>query len=103
MTDLEELIERRNALNNKIREIQSQSVQCGRARLNIQTTSRKTWRVMINLPYIYDKRKSSWFSVIEEWERDDVIKQIPALIKDLMGLYNLLKEGVVDGEFQTER
>ena len=92
MTELDRLIAERNELNKKIHALQMETVRCGSARLSLNPSNRKTWRLMVNIPYIYEKNKSSWVSVIEEWEKEDVIKQIPALIADLSNVYNVAKE-----------
>lgn len=98
MTELEQLMEQRKALEQRIKALKCKEVVCGRAVLAYDEYNHNGWRVLIRRPNMNTWKKDYpnykavvSASVIIAEERKDAVNQIPALIDDLINLFNTVK------------
>ena len=106
MDDLATLLAKRKEINEKIRQLQQQTVICGCAKCDIEKyPTQKPDRHYIAVKsdynegtsqyvngYRVDRNTQRWKTIINGASRSDLIEKIPPIINDLQSLYNTLKE-----------
>ena len=100
--ELEKLMLQKEEIERKIRELKNSGlVRFDTVKLDKQKwgTSAERWMVAVKSeefdPYGFKRRKETWKSIINGHSRQEVIDQIPNVIKCLQALYDM---GVNDGK-----
>ena len=94
--ELEELKRQKRLIEEKIKQIEKQAYVCGRAKIGIEhypTQKPDRHYLAINTKN-YDERYVNWKykSILNAYSFEDIVKEMPEIIKDLQGLYEQVKE-----------
>ncbi len=92
MTDeLSKLLAQRRALDKKIRELKSISVTFNRAKYDVEHyPTDLPDRHYIAVEYMPVRGRTKWTSIISGESKEEVIREIPAIVESLQGLYGKL-------------
>ena len=95
MDELQELMEQRKKIDERIRQIKNSIVIYGCAKIDIDhypTPRPDEWYVAVKVPGVCEGDQTRYRSIIRGHTRQECIDKIPTIIKDLQGLYDKLKE-----------
>lgn len=91
---LEELKVKRKEIDKQIRAMQNEAVTCGRARLNLEhyaTYRQDEYCIAVKRNTTDTDRREGWYSIIRSKNKDVAVGVLPEMIRDLQGLYEMLK------------
>jgi len=94
-SELQDLIKQKREIEERIKALKNASTIYGSAKLDIYhypTSRPDEWFIAIKVPGVCEGDQSRYRSIILGHSKEECIEKIPAIIKDLQGLYDKLKE-----------
>lgn len=97
MDSLQELIRQKNEIERKIKEIKNAGfVTVGNVKIENDPSNNKLWYLAVrcvfhsraNIPPDHERYQESWRKIVIESSREDVVKKIPEIVKNLQAIYN---------------
>lgn len=91
---LEELKAKRKEIDEQIRAMQNKAVTCGRAKLDkdhYATDRPDEYCIAVKRNTTDTGTREAWYSVIRSTDKAVAVGVLPEMIRDLQGLYEMLK------------
>lgn len=96
MSELQDLINQKKELEERIRELRFKARYFGCAKIDIEhypTIRPDEWYIAIKVPGVMPEDQSRYRSIIRGHSKEECAEKIPQIINDLQGLYEQLTEG----------
>ena len=97
MSEFQDLMKQKREIEERIKVIKKATMINGSAKLDIEhypTTRPDEWYIAIKVPGVCENDQTRYRSIIRGHSKEECIEKIPEIIKDLKGLYEMVKENV---------